>query len=51
MDISVNASKLKDTKDETLVTDNSVIKALGYLKLFNCGKELFNNMDATYERV
>ena len=46
MDISVNASEVKDTKDEEpAVTYIEAIKAPGYLKLFECGKELFNNLD------
>ena len=49
----VNTSKVKYTKDEEpLVTDNSkikVIKALGYFKLFECGKKFFDNLDTTYK--
>ena len=48
----MNKTKVKDTKyEEPLVTDNSkieVIKALGYFKLFECGKKFFNNLDAAY---
>ena len=44
-------SEVKDTKDEALVTDNLVIKALGHFKLFKCGKTFFNNLDAPYECV
>ena len=51
MDISVNASELKDTMDKILVTDNSSIKAPGYFKLFKYGEELLNKLDATYERL
>ena len=50
MDISVNTSKVKDTKDEkSAATDIELIKAPGYFKLFESGKEFFNNLDATYE--
>ena len=50
--MSVNTSKVKDTKDEEpAVTDIEVIKAPGYFKLFKYGKELFNNLDAMYERT
>ena len=48
MDISVKTSEVKDTKDEASVMDNSVIKSPGYFQLFACGKEFFNNLDATY---
>ena len=55
MDISVNAKKVKDTKDEEhSVTNNSnieVIKAPGYFKIFKCGKTFLNKLEATYERV
>ena len=52
MDIIVNTIKLKGTKyEEPSVTDISLIKALGYFKLFECSKELFNNLDVTYERA
>ena len=44
-------SEVKDTKDEALVTDNLVIKALGHFKLFKCGKTFFNNLDAMYDRA
>ena len=52
MDISVNTSKVKATKDEELVvTDIEVIKDPGYSKLFDCGKEFINNLDVTYEQA
>ena len=52
MDTSVNTSKVKDTQDEEpAVTDIEVIKAPGCFKLLKSGKEFFNNLDATYERV
>ena len=42
MDISVNTSKVKYiTDEETAVTDIEVIKAPGYFKLFECGKQFF----------
>ena len=52
----VNNIKVKDatneTKDEeTLVTDNSVINAQIYFKLFKWGKNFFKKLDATCERV
>ena len=28
-----------------------VINALGYFKLFECGKKLFNNLGVTYKRA
>ena len=44
MDISANTSKVKYKNDEEpLVTDIFLIKAPGYFKLFECGKEFFNN--------
>ena len=48
--------KVKDlmgeTKDkEPLVTYKSVINQPRYLKLFECGKKLLNNLDATYEQA
>ena len=51
MDISVNTSKVKYTKDEPLITDNSVIKAPGYFKLFEISKEFFNLLVVTYEQA
>ena len=52
MGISVNTRKVKYTEDKPLVTDKSVIKAMGSFKIFECGEEFFKNMDAaTYERV
>ena len=52
--ISVNMSEIKyatnKTKDwEPLVTDNSVINAPGYFKLFEYGKKFLNKLDATCE--
>ena len=50
MDMSVNTSEVKYTKDEEpSVMDILLIKAPGYFKLFECGKEFFNNLDAAYE--
>ena len=50
--MSVNTSKVKDTKDEEpAVTDIEVIKAPGYFKLFKCGKQFFSNPGMAYERV
>ena len=31
--------------------DISLIKVLRYLKLFECGKEFFNNLEAMYEHA
>ena len=43
---------MNETKDEEpSVTDNSVINAPSYFKLFECGKKLLNNIDATYEQA
>ena len=51
MGISVNTRKVKETKDgEPAVMNDEVIKAPGHFKLFDYGKELFNNMNTTYER-
>ena len=46
---SVNTRKVKCTKDEA-PSDTSIllIKALGYFKLFECGKKFFDDMDTTY---
>ena len=50
MDLSVNTSEVKYTKDEEpSITDSLLIKAPGYLKLFECDKEFFKNLDATHE--
>ena len=50
--ISVNKSEVKDKKDEEpAVTDIEVIKALGYYKLFECGKYLFNKLATTYKHA
>ena len=52
MDINVNTRKVKYAMDQELsVTDVSLIKVSGYFKIFKCGKELFNNLDVTYERA
>ena len=49
MDISVNTSEVKDTKDEEPpVMDISLIKAPGYFKLFKYIKYFFQNLDAIY---
>ena len=37
--------------EEPLVTDNPVIKEPSYFKLFECGKNLLNRLDATCERA
>ena len=48
-DNKVNTLKVKNTRDEEpSVMENSDIKALGYFKLFECGKTFFKNMHATY---
>ena len=54
--ISVNTSEVKyamnETKDEEpSVTDNSVINAPSYLKIFECIKNFLKNLDATYEQA
>ena len=52
MDIIVNKSKVKDANDEEpLIRYIFLIKAPGYFKILKCGKELFKNLDATYERA
>ena len=53
---SINTNELKDAIDETddeepSVTDNPVINDPGYLNLFNCGKNVLNNLDFTYEQA
>ena len=41
---------MNETKDEEApVTDNSVINAPKYFKLFKCGKCFLKNLEATYE--
>ena len=51
----MNMSKVKYTKgEESIFMDNSkieAIKAQGYFKLFECGKKIFYNLDATYGRA
>ena len=52
--ICVNTSEEKYAKNETkdgesLVTDNSVINAPSYFKLFECSKKCLNKLDATCE--
>ena len=43
---------MNGTKDqEPSVTDNSVINVPRYFKIFECGKNFLNNLDATYERA
>ena len=37
--------------EEPSFTDNSVINALSYFKIFECGKNFLNNLDATYEQA
>ena len=54
--ISFNSIKVKDATNETkneepLVADNSVINTTSYLKLFDCGKTILNNVDSTYEQA
>ena len=52
MDISVNTSEVKYIKDEEpVVMDIEVIKASGSFKVFQCGKQLFNNLDTMYKRA
>ena len=34
-----------------MVTDNLVIMSPGYFNIFECGKKLLNNLDATCEQV
>ena len=41
----------KKKNEEPSVTDNSVINVPSYFKLFECGKNFFNNIDATYEQA
>ena len=41
--------KTKDTKDEPLVKNISLIKAPGYFKLCKYSEEVFKNLDAAYE--
>ena len=41
---------MNETKDEEpLVTDNSVIIAPRYFKIFECGEKFLNRLDATCE--
>ena len=51
---NINTNKEKDAIDETedeepLVTDNPVIEEPSYFNLFECGKKILNNIDATFE--
>ena len=53
--ISVNTRKVKYAMNETkyeepLVADNSVSNTPSYFKLFECGKNILDNLDNTYER-
>ena len=41
----------KKKDEEPSVTDNAVINASSYFKLFECGKNLLNNIYAMYERA
>ena len=50
LDIGVNTSKVKYKQDEEpLVTYIESIKVPGYFEIFECGKQLFINLDVTYE--
>ena len=54
--ISINTSKVKDeiketNNEEPFFTDNSVITATIYFKLFGCSKKILNKLDVTCERV
>ena len=54
--ISVNTSEVKEainkTKDEEPSgTDNPVINVPSYFKLYKCGKNFLNNLDAMYKRL
>ena len=54
--ISINKHELKYGTNETnfeepSVTDNSVINAPSYFKIFKCSKTFLNNFYATYERA
>ena len=47
----IGEDSLNETKDEEpSVTNNSVINAPIYFKKFERGKNLLNNIDATYEQ-
>ena len=53
---SINTKQEKDTIDETeheetLVTNNLVINEPRYVKLFECGRNILNRIDATYKQV
>ena len=53
---SVNTREVKDANNKTnyeenLVMDNSAINAPIYFKLFKCGNNFLNKLDATCERV
>ena len=48
----MNMRRVKDTKDkEPLVVDILLIKQLDYFILFDYGKEFFNNLEVTYEKL
>ena len=54
--ISINKNEVKDAMNETndeepSVTDNSVIIAPRYFKIFEYGKNFLNKLDATCERA
>ena len=54
--IVVYTSKVKNANNETrdeepLVTDNSVITAPSYFKVFECAKNFLNKIDATCEQA
>ena len=43
---------MNETKDEELsVTDNSVINTPSYFKIFKCGKNFLNNLNAMYKQA
>ena len=48
----MNMSKVKDTKyEEPSVSYILLIKTLGHFKLFQCGKEFFNNLETACEHA
>ena len=51
-----NINKLKDAKneaehEETLVTDNPVVKETICFNIFECGRNILNKIDATSKRA
>ena len=45
----IKDANIETNNEEPLVTDNSVINAPSYFKMFKCGKNFLNKIDAMCE--